>query len=111
MPPLSEIVVVGLLLIGGVFCLLAAMGVLLMTDLYNRMQAASKAVTLGATAIVFAAAVHFGEAGVVARSLLVCVFFFVTVPVATHLIARAAYRAHEPLAPETRFDDLNRYSR
>jgi multicomponent Na+:H+ antiporter subunit G len=77
-----------------------------MPDVYTRMQAASKAVTFGATSIVLAAALHFRDAGVVARCLLVCVFLFVTIPVASHLIARAAYRAREPLAPETSLDDL-----
>jgi multicomponent Na+:H+ antiporter subunit G len=95
-----------LLGLGAAFSLLAAAGVLLMSDLYNRMQAASKAVTLGATCIVLAAGVHFGTAEVFVRCLLVCVFLFVTVPAASHLIARAAYRANEPLAPETVIDEL-----
>ena len=77
-----------------------------MPDLYTRMQAASKAVTLGATSVVLAAAVHFREPDVVARCLLVCVFLFVTIPAAPHLIARAAYRSNEPLAPETVIDEL-----
>ncbi len=106
MPALSEILVMILLGVGGLFCLLAAAGILLLPDVYTRMQAASKAVTFGATTIVLAAALHFGDAGVVARCLLVCVFLFVTIPAASHLIARAAYRAREPLAPETMIDEL-----
>lgn len=98
--------VAGLLGVGGLFCLLAAAGIVLMPDVYNRMQAASKAVTLGATCVVLAAALHFREGDIVARCLLVCVFLFVTVPAASHLIARAAYRAREPLAPETVVDEL-----
>jgi multicomponent Na+:H+ antiporter subunit G len=70
------------------------------------MQAASKAVTFGATSIVLSAALHFQDADVVARCLLVCVFLFVTIPAASHLIARAAYRSREPLAPETQIDEL-----
>ena len=106
MPATGDMLTVVLLGIGGIFCLLATVGMLRMPDVYTRMQAASKAVTLGATSIVLAAAVHSGEANVVARCLLICVFLFVTIPVASHLIARAAYRAREPLAPETGVDEL-----
>ncbi len=106
MPALTDSLIVVLLALGGLFSLLAAVGILVMPDVYTRMQAASKAVTFGATSIVLAAALHFQEAGVVARCLLVCLFLFVTIPVASHLIARAAHRAREPLAPETAVDEL-----
>lgn len=106
MPAITEFVTLLLLGVGSLFCLLAAGGILLMTDVYNRMQAASKGVTLGATCIVLAAAVHFGEAGIVTRCILVCVFFFVTVPAASHLIARAAYRSGESLSRETTIDEM-----
>ena len=106
MAALIDSLIIILLAVGGLFSLLAAVGILVMPDIYTRMQAASKAVTLGATSIILAAALHFQEAGVVARCLLVCVFLVVTIPVASHLIARAAYRAREPLAPETSVDEL-----
>ena len=98
--------IVALLSVGGAFCLLAAAGIVLMPDVYNRMQAASKAVTLGARSIVLAAAVHFQQADVVVRCLLVCAFFFVTIPAASHLIVRAAYRSNEPLSEDTVIDEL-----
>jgi multicomponent Na+:H+ antiporter subunit G len=103
---LHDAVVILLLGVGGLFCLLAALGIVLMSDLYNRMQAASKAVTLGATCIVLAAGTHFASGDVITRCVLVCLFFVVTVPVASHLIARAAHRAGEPLAAETVVNDL-----
>jgi len=106
MAAISDILTVALLGLGGLFCLLAAAGIVVMPDLYTRMQAASKAVTLGASSIVLAAAVHFGEADVTARCVLVCVFLLVTIPAASHLIARAAYRSREPLTPETVVDEL-----
>ena len=106
METLIEILMVVLLSLGGLFCLLAVIGMLRFPDVYSRMQAASKAVTLGATSIVMAAALHFREAESVVRCLLVGVFFFVTIPVASHLIARAAYRSGEPLAPETTVNEM-----
>ena len=110
MPPIANLLTIVLLGLGSIFCLLAAVGILRMSDVYTRMQAASKAVTFGATSIVLAAAVHFRDADVVARCLLICIFLFVTVPAASHLIARAAYRAREPLAPETGVDELGQHT-
>lgn len=110
MPDLFDLLMMILLGAGGLFCLLTAAGIILMSDLYTRMQAASKAVTFGTTAIVFAAALHFREADVVARCVLACIFLFVTIPAASHLIARAAYRSGEPVAPETTIDELKQHT-
>ncbi len=111
MPALIDSLIIILLALGSLFSLLAALGILVMPDVYGRMQAASKAVTFGTTSIVLAAALHFQEADIVARCLLVCVFLFVTIPVASHLVARAAYRAREPLAPETSVDELAEHTK
>jgi multicomponent Na+:H+ antiporter subunit G len=109
MPAMLDILIIILLTAGGVFSLLAAVGILVMPDVYTRMQAASKAVTFGAASIVLAAALHFKDAEIVTRCVLVCVFLFVTIPVASHLIARAAYRSGDPLAPETSIDELKQH--
>ena len=105
MTVIMEGTLVLLLIAGGVFSTLAAVGIVVMSDVYTRMQAASKAVTLGATSVALAAAVHFQDPAVTARCVLVAVFLVVTVPATSHLIARAAYRAGEPCAPETVVDE------
>lgn len=99
-------VMVALLVVGCVWCFLAALGLVVMPDFYNRMQAASKAVTLGATCVVLATGLHFGTPEMMARSVLICVFFFLTVPVASHLITRAACMSGEPLAPGSVMNEL-----
>jgi multicomponent Na+:H+ antiporter subunit G len=106
MPAVYDILIIVLLCFGCLFCVLTAVGILRMPDVYTRMQAASKSVTFGATSIVLAAALHFREGDIVARCLLVCVFLFVTIPAASYLVARVAYRSGEPLAPETMIDEL-----
>ena len=80
-----------LVLAGGLFSLLAAVGTLRLPDLFTRMQAAAKSGTLGAGLIILAVAVHHGTLGVTTRALLVIAFLFLTAPVAAHMIARAAY--------------------
>ncbi|WP_428266161.1 monovalent cation/H(+) antiporter subunit G [Haliangium sp.] len=91
---------------GVAFVFLAALGVVRMPDLYARMQAASKAATLGVALVAVAAAVHFGDGGVTWRVVLAVLLLFVTAPVAAHAIARAAYRSGVPLAGEAVIDEL-----
>jgi len=51
-------------------------------------------------------ALHFGELGVVTRALLAIAFFFLTAPVAAHMIGRAAYFVGVPLWEGTLRDEL-----
>lgn len=80
-----------LLVVGVGFCLLAAVGIARMPDVYTRMQAATKAGTVGVGCIVLATAFRFETFRATAEVLLVLFFLFVTTPIATHLLARAAY--------------------
>lgn len=95
-----------LMSIGSLFMLLAAVGVLRLPDLFTRMQASTKSSTLGAACILLAVAVHFGRLGITTQAVLVIAFFFLTTPVAAHMIARAAYMSGVPLWEKTVMDDL-----
>ena len=103
---MSDVISAVLIVVGGAFMLLAGVGILRMPDLFMRMQAATKAATLGAGCMLLAVAVHFGELTVVARALLVIAFVFLTAPVAAHMIARAAYSVGTPLWEGTIADEL-----
>ncbi|MEM8757677.1 MAG: monovalent cation/H(+) antiporter subunit G [Planctomycetota bacterium] len=81
-----------LVFIGAGFALLAAVGIVRMPDLYMRMQSATKAGTLGVACLVAAAALHFGSASATLEATLIVVFLAITAPIASHLIARAAFR-------------------
>jgi multicomponent Na+:H+ antiporter subunit G len=95
-----------LLIVGAAFLLLAAIGIVRMPDLFMRMQAASKASTLGVGFLVLAAGVYFGDLAIMIRVLLVIAFLFLTAPVAAHIIARSAYFVGVPLWEHTRVDEL-----
>jgi multicomponent Na+:H+ antiporter subunit G len=99
-------VVVVLAALGIALMSVAGVGLLRMPDLLTRMHASSKAGTLGAALVLVAVAVHFGDAAVTVRALVVCVFLLLTAPIASHVIARAAYRSGVPLSPETVVDEL-----
>ena len=88
---ISSILSAALLILGTGFCLLAALGILRMPDLYMRMQAATKAGTLGVGCLAFALMAHYGWGVVAAEAGLIVLFLFLTAPIASHLIARAAY--------------------
>jgi multicomponent Na+:H+ antiporter subunit G len=103
---MSDVVSAVLIVVGGAFMLLAGVGVVRMPDLFMRMQAATKAATLGAGCMLLAVAVHFGDLSVTTRALLVIAFIFLTAPVAAHMVARAAYSAGTPLWEGTIADEL-----
>lgn len=81
-----------LVLAGGLFSLLGAVGVLRLPDCYSRMHAASKAGALGA--IMILAGVAAASSGDVAlEALLALLVLLATAPLAAHAVSRAAYRA------------------
>lgn len=98
--------VAALLLIGALAVLVAGVGLVRMPDLYTRMQATSKAATLGAILVLLATALSFGSTGITIRSLIVVVFLALTVPVASHMLARAGYVAGVRMRDADAVDEL-----
>jgi multicomponent Na+:H+ antiporter subunit G len=92
--------------VGTLAMLLAGLGMVRLPDLFLRLQATAKAATLGVGGLLCAAAVTMGSLGAVAHVLLTVVFLFTITPVATLLIARAAFHAGVPLWDKTGENDL-----
>jgi multicomponent Na+:H+ antiporter subunit G len=86
---------------GAAFMFVAALGVARLPDIYTRMQAATKAATVGVAGVMCAVAVAHDHAGATIRAVLIAGFFLLTSPVAAHAIARAAHARGVPLAPGT----------
>lgn len=103
---MSQWIVSAFLLTGSGLLFLAALGVLRLPDLYTRMQAATKAGTLGVGLLLGAAAVAFGEPGVTVTAVLAIAFFLLTAPIGAHMIARAAYMVRVPLWSRTVRDEM-----
>ncbi len=95
-----------LLMVGSLFCLVAAVGMLRLPDTLIRMHAATKAGTLGAGCILMAEAVVAAELGTTIKAIAVIVFLLLTAPVAAHLIGRAAYHRGIQLFDSTWIDEL-----
>jgi multicomponent Na+:H+ antiporter subunit G len=79
------------LILGGAFLLLGALGLLRMPDVYGRIQAGTKAVTLGAVS--FLIGVGFLHPGWWPKLLCIGGFILFTNPVGSATIARALYLA------------------
>ncbi|WP_022706437.1 MULTISPECIES: monovalent cation/H(+) antiporter subunit G [Paracoccus] len=98
---ITELVISALVVIGGLFCFAAGLGVLRLPDVFNRMHASTKAATLGSGMILVAVAVLFGESTIIARAVAAILFLLLTAPVAAHLIGRAAFRTGVPMVEDT----------
>ena len=90
-----------LLVAGGVFCIVGAIGLLRMPDFYTRVHAASVTDTLGAGLILLGLILQAGWTLVAAKLVIVGLLVFFTSPAATHSLARAALgRGLKPLLGE-----------
>ncbi len=97
-----------LMILGALFGVLAAIGVLRLPDLYTRMHAASKAGAVGGGLLLLAVAVFSGAAPIVMRSILGILFLLLTTPISAHLLSRAALKAGQQPVSETRPDEMPR---
>jgi multicomponent Na+:H+ antiporter subunit G len=91
-------------LVGSVFLLLGAIGTLRMPDSYNRIQAGTKATTLGTMCSLLGIAVYHPDW--LGKILLLILFVMLTNPISSHALARAAHFINIPLAKETIVDKL-----
>ena len=90
------------LVLGGVFCIVGAIGLVRMPDFYTRMHAASVTETLGAGLILLGLMLQAGFTLVTVKLLMLGLLILFVSPTATHALARAAIaRGLKPLlAPE-----------
>jgi multicomponent Na+:H+ antiporter subunit G len=107
--PLSELIrfliVDGLLIAGTFFVLVAGIALVRMPDLLLRMQGSAKAGTLGVGLIILAVAIAYGTSAAFSKAVLIILFYFLTAPVAGHVISRAAYRSGAAMWDRTTPDE------
>ena len=90
---MNEIIGLIFISIGLVFDFFGCLGLVRLPDVYNRLQAATKSVTLGTCSILLGTFIIVGWTGAGLKSLLCIIFLLLTSPVAAHAIARGAHRA------------------
>lgn len=82
----------GLVALGAIVLVIAAWGVIVLPDALARQHAATKAGTLALALVCAGAMLIVRDAAWTWRLLLIVAFLLVTLPVASHLLARAAVR-------------------
>ncbi len=89
--------------LGSFFFLAGAIGFVRLPDFYTRVHAPSKAATLGIPLMAFASMLVHQGAGfeMWMEDALIIFFVFLTVPVSTQILIRAAAARQVPSSPET----------
>lgn len=94
---LGQLLAAFLLVVGGVFVLVGAVGMLRFPDFFMRLHAPTKAATLGVGGILLAAmALRWLQGGFGLHELLITLFIFITAPVSANLMAQAALHLRAP---------------
>lgn len=84
--------------VGGLACIVGALGLLRMPDLFTRMHAAGLVDTVGAGFVLLGLALQAGLTLVTVKLAMIGLLIFFASPTATHALARAAlYRGVKPL--------------
>ncbi len=88
---IHEGAVVAVAAFGVLIMLISTIGILRLPGVHARMHAVAKGATLGISCMLLSAGIYFGE-GQLLRMIALIGLFFVTAPIATTAMARAAYR-------------------
>lgn len=79
--------------IGLFFDFIGCLGLVRLPDVYNRLQASTKCITLGTCSILFGAFLIHGLTAAGIKALLCILFLILTSPVSAHALARAAHKS------------------
>ncbi|TVR79599.1 MAG: monovalent cation/H(+) antiporter subunit G [Saprospirales bacterium] len=104
-----EIASATIIIIGVLFVLTSALGIVRLPDFYIRVSAITKAATLGVACIMVGVAIYFNEVDVALKAGAIFIFLLITSPIAAHIIGRAAYEDGVPLWKKTTFDEFRDY--
>jgi len=93
------------IVIGAAFDLFGCIGLVRLPDVYNRLQAATKCVTLGTCGIMFGVFIINGFSASGVKALLCIIFILLTSPTAAHALSRAAHISGVKLWEKSVCDD------
>ena len=102
---MAELIGSILILLGAVFLFSAGLGILRIPDVFTRLQAGTKASTLGNMLVL--SGVAFYHPGWTLKLLIVIYFVLLTNPISSHALARAAHAIGVPMARTTVNEDFS----
>lgn len=94
-----------LISIGVLFNLLGCIGLLSLPDVYNRLLAATKCVTLGCCSILVGVLLHFGFSDAGIKALIAIPLLFFSSTVAAHALIRGTYHFGVKMSDKSIKDD------
>jgi multicomponent Na+:H+ antiporter subunit G len=80
-----------LITVGILFNIFGCIGLVRFPDVYNRLQASTKCVTLGTILLLVGVAIAGGSGAIAAKAVVCAVFILLTSPTAAHAIAKGTY--------------------
>ena len=90
---MNETIGIVIIIIGLIFDFLGCLGLVRFPDVYTRLQASAKCVTVGTCGILFGLFVVKGFTPTGIKALLCLLFILLTAPVSAHTLAKGAYRS------------------
>lgn len=88
---MSNVIGSAFLIVGLLFNLLGCVGLIRLPDLYNRLQAAAKCVTMGACSIFLGTMIMSGSTMIAMKCIICMGFILITSPTAADALAKGAY--------------------
>lgn len=102
---MSDTISLIFIVIGVVFDLFGCIGLIRLPDVYNRLQSATKSVTLGTCSILFGLFIKYGFSAIGMKALIAIPLLFFASTVAAHALIRGSYKFGIKLWDKTVIDD------
>lgn len=105
---ITNIIIVALIIVGIFFILSGVVGIFRFKDVFCRLQASTNISTLGAMSILIAFSIYGFSSNDISlgmKCIIITIFLLITNPVASHSMARAAYKKEAKLCDETICDE------
>ena len=94
---MTDIIGYILVIIGILFDIFGCIGLVRFPDVYNRLQASTKCVTLGTVLLLIGVAIISATGATSAKAIICAIFILITSPTAAHAIAKGSYASGVPL--------------
>ncbi|MFH1269996.1 MAG: monovalent cation/H(+) antiporter subunit G [Candidatus Omnitrophota bacterium] len=90
---MNETIGMVFIVVGLIFDFFGCLGLIRLPDVYNRLQASTKSVTLGTCGILFGLFLFKGFTALGIKAILCILFIILTAPVSAHALARGAHKS------------------
>lgn len=90
---MNETIGIFFIVVGLIFDFFGCLGLIRLPDVYNRLQASTKCVTLGTCSILLGLFLFKGFTAAGIKAILCILFIILTAPVSAHALARGAHKS------------------